>query len=52
MSTETMNTSQPGENQRPRRPYTKPEMIDYGTTGDLTQSGYSTGTEDGTYTSA
>ena len=31
------------------QPWCKPELIDYGSVGDLTQGGYDAATEDGTY---
>lgn len=52
MQNEIISNRQNSEKNAQRQSWSKPDLIDYGTVGDLTQGGASSGTEDAFYTSA
>jgi hypothetical protein len=51
MNTKSLATTQSNENQNSHQSWIKPDLIDYGTVGDLTQGASSGGTETNSYTS-
>ena len=51
MQTETMSNRENAEQNTQRRSWCKPDLIDYGTVGDLTQGGGTAGVE-GSYTTS
>lgn len=52
MQNETISNSQNSEKSAQRQSWNKPDLIDYGTVGDLTQSGGTAGAVEDAYTTS